>query len=100
MEKHLCECGNLAVWWYMPTFQSGNTPYFCDDCVPRGCECRNRFMGSKFNDGNSTEEDYPEGTEGEDWRWVEHGKIWCYIDTEGRDFPCEDFLYNENGYER
>lgn len=30
------ECGTVAVWFYMP---AGDPAQYCDDCVPRGCDC-------------------------------------------------------------
>ena len=36
--KGKCECGKLAVWYYMP---NDNEWVACDDCVPRGCSCNN-----------------------------------------------------------
>lgn len=33
MLKELCNCGEVAVWDYLPGFSSGSNSYFCDDCV-------------------------------------------------------------------
>ena len=46
--KQKCDCGNIATWLYMPSSSSKENPFYCDDCVPRGCSCNN----------TSLEEDY------------------------------------------
>lgn len=33
-----CDCGSIAKWVYMPQSNLPN-PFFCGECVPRGCEC-------------------------------------------------------------
>jgi hypothetical protein len=42
--------------------------------------------------------DIPDGKEGEDWKWVREG-IWCYIDEKGREYPCVEYMYDEDGWE-
>jgi hypothetical protein len=41
--KELCDCGKVASWCYLPGFSDGS-PYFCDDCVHRGCSCNHRYV--------------------------------------------------------
>lgn len=113
MEKHKCDCGKIAVWCYMPGFSSGNSPYFCDDCVisPEdkiGCSCNWRF--AKEQEGLPT--DLPQGEEGKDWIWLESkddvdgfGPIskedgyWVELDERGRPYPCVEYWYDEEGFE-
>lgn len=84
---------NKAVWDYMPGFSSGKSSYFCDDCVHRGCSCNHRYINEEYpND--------PEGDEGKDWVWVEKDVSWTYIDDKGREYPCGEYDYDPDGYER
>jgi hypothetical protein len=82
--KLKCACGKLAVWIYMP---AEHEYVCCDDCVPRGCVCND-------NDVNN---ETPDGTEGKDWRWLLKDKIWRELDGTGRDMPCCEFWYKEEG---
>jgi hypothetical protein len=91
MLKELCDCGKVAVWCYMPGYSSGSSPYFCDECIHRGCDC---------NYTSIEESDLPEGQEGIDWKWIEDGSIWTSIDDNGREWPCAEYDYDPDGYER
>ena len=91
MLKELCDCGKVAVWCYMPGYSSGSSPYSCDDCVGRGCSCNHRYIN---------EQDTPEGEEGKDWIWVEDGGVWTHVDEKGREYPCAEYDYDPDGYER
>jgi len=101
--KELCGNCNVkkAVWYYMPGFSSGRNPHFCDDCVPRGCEC---------NHYSTRAEDYsPPGDirwddgiiPGEDdqpVKWVTE-TIWTHVDMKGREYPCCEYMYDDDGFE-
>lgn len=108
MEKHKCDCGKIAVWWYMPS----NDMYFCDDCVISesdkiGCSCNWRY--SKEQEGLPS--DVPEGIEGKDWSWIEMDETsemskitkedgyWINLDDRGRPLPCVEYDYDEDGYD-
>ena len=101
MEKELCKkCGNLAVYWYMPGFIDKSSPYFCEDCVSRGCECGHRYVDVNAyyppldEPDLPTEKDYP-------IKWIEEGKIWCSVDENGREYPCGgEYMYDKNGFEK
>jgi len=96
MLRELCDCGKIAVWCYMPGYSSGSSPYSCDDCVGRGCDCNHRYVKDKlFKEG-----DKPEGQEGIDWKWIVDGSIWTSIDDNGREWPCAEYDYDLDGYER
>jgi hypothetical protein len=41
----------------------------------------------------------PDGEEGKDWKWIESGKIWCNIDELGREYPCCEYMYSEDGWD-
>jgi len=101
MELELCrKCGKKAVYWYMPGYIDNSSPYSCEDCVPRGCECGHRYVNVNAyhpplsNPDLPTEKDYP-------IKWIEEGKIWCHVDDKGREYPCGgEYDYNEDGYEK
>ena len=97
--KELCNCGKIAQYWYMPGFSDGN-PFQCEDCVNRGCDCVNRYVDIDSYDPPLDEPDLPEGVEGKDWMWVEVDKIWCHIDDEGRQYPCCEHAYKEDGWDK
>jgi len=94
-----CNCGKVATWLYMPS-NDFNNPFCCDNCVPRGCSCNNRYIG----DGNDFVDETPDlsedGVEGKDWKWLEKDKSWCYIDDKGIQWPCCEWDYDEEGYEK
>lgn len=86
--KEKCDCGKMAVWLYMPGFQDGND-FFCEDCVPRGCECNYHSI------------DYERvGEENVDWKFVdETRKVWTALDINGLEFPCAEYDYSPEGYD-
>ena len=110
---HKCDCGNKAVWLYMPGYSGGANPYSCDDCIidpdnKIGCSCNWRY--GKEQEGLPI--DLPEGIEGKDWAWVEHpgdeymdkitkedDRYWQYLDERGRPYPCAEYDYDEDGFE-
>jgi len=58
-----CNCGEVATWLYMPSSNMVH-PFCCDDCVPRGCSCNNRYIGTTYDfqdDGPDLSEDGIEG---------------------------------------
>ena len=91
MIREHCSCGNIALWVYLPGFSFGDNPYFCDDCVNRGCMCNYRFID---------EEELPNGDEGKDWIWVEVDVAWVFLDEKQREYPCMEFDYEPDGFER
>lgn len=95
-KNELCDCGQKATWLYMPGFKEGR-PFFCDDCVPRGCECNHRYVDVNSYAPPLDSPDLPEGT---DWKWIEKDKVWCYIDEKGREYPCCEYDYEEEGFEK
>lgn len=82
--KELCDCGKVAVWDYMPGYSKGGNSYGCDDCVPRGCDCNHRY-------DEPEEENYP-------IKWIDD-KTWCCVDEQGREYPCVEYWYSEEGWE-
>lgn len=102
----------MAQWIYMPGFSGGANPYFCDDCVSSvddiGCSC----CWNSALEQEGLPQDLPEGIEGKDWRWVENeenefmGEItkedgyWIELDERGRPYPCVEFEYDEDGFDK
>lgn len=99
VEFEKCDCGKKATWLYMPGFQEGS-PFFCDDCVHRGCSCNEySTIDEHYHPpgGISPNEDEIEDV---DWRWKNEEKtMWSRIDEKGRYYPCCEYDYDEDGYE-
>lgn len=87
-----CDCGKKAVWMYAPSSGKDN-PFYCDDCVPRGCSCNHHYLAEDEYDDSPTEDDDP-------IKWIEKDKIWCHIDEQGREYPCIEYWYDEDGFEK
>jgi hypothetical protein len=103
--KHKCECGKLAVYFYMPVTEHGDNHYYCEDCVPVneeiGCSCNWHYC----KDGEQ-----PIGVENVDWKWVvkeadEHiseitkdEKIFINLNEDKKPYPCSEFDYSSDGY--
>ena len=67
-----CDCGKDAIWIYMPYNPNITNPYYCDDCVPRGCTCN-----KEPKDGNWDNLD--------ESNWIQPK------DEKGREYPCVEF---------
>ena len=93
MDKQICSCGRVAVWVYLPGHCDG-VDYFCDECVSRECTCNHRFITSFEEDTEYF--DYPED---ENFRWIKEGEIWVSLDDKGREWPCCEYMYNEEGFD-
>lgn len=102
MTKELClKCKkNIAVWDYMPGFSNGDISVFCDDCVPRGCDCNYIYLDVDAYDPPLDNPSLPEGIEGVDWKWIEKDRIWVDIDEKGREYPCSEYMWDSDGWER
>lgn len=98
MSRFLCECGKLAVWCYMPTCDW--YPYYCKDCVPRGCSCNDEYE-EEYDGKITTIKEIIAWVEekGGKWIWKEEGKSISRVDEQGRLFPCVEFFYREDGWE-
>jgi hypothetical protein len=99
-EKELCECGKMSVWCYLPGYRDGSSPYSCEDCVNRGCDCNHRYVDPNSYHPPLDEPDLPDGEEGVDWTWVdEDKKAWAYIDEKGRQYPCCEYHHDPEGFD-
>jgi hypothetical protein len=100
INKDLCDCGAIAVWSYGPGFSNGDNSNFCEDCVPRGCSCNHKYVSVDSYQPPLEDPYLPEGDEGKDWKWLDEKKThWCYIDEKGREYPCSEFFYDEDGWD-
>ena len=92
--KEICSKCNkkMAVWLYMPGFSDENkSPFFCDDCVSRGCACNHHYI---------KEEEFDDSPKSEDTniKWIDES-TWTHVDEQGREYPCCEYDYEENGYD-
>jgi hypothetical protein len=100
MSKELCDCGKVAIWDYVPGYSEGGNSYSCDDCVPRGCDCNHRYVDVNAYHPPLENPDLPEGDEEKDWKWLDEEEThWCNIDEEGREYPCAEYWYDEEGWD-
>lgn len=89
--KILCQCNQLATWCYMPS--SKNYPYFCDNCVPRGCSCNhNLFPGVEIQDGIDLGENPNPKFK---YKVLEKDRVWAYVDENDRFYPCCEYFEDE-----
>ena len=101
--KDLCDCGKIAVWCYLPGYSDGGNPNSCDDCVPRGCECNHRHVDPNAYHPPLDKPDLPteqDGIEGKDWKWLDEDAEWTQIDGKGREYPCCEYTYSEDGWDK
>ena len=110
-----CSCGKLATWIYMPGFANDNSPFFCDDCVVTKdegpCSCNFKHITS------FTDDELKELKEGLDYKFVVkedliklnpnaevlnfvEGALIYYLNDNGRPYPCAEYEYNEEGFEK
>lgn len=92
IDKEECDCGEMAVWIYMPSSSNHTNPYYCDNCVPRGCSCNYHWVGKTEYD------DLP--PDGVEIKWITDGVCWTDIDDEGREYPCTEYDYCEDGFDK
>ena len=101
--KELCDCGKVAVWCYMPGYSGGDSPYHCDECVNRGCSCNHRYVSVEAYHPPLDNPDLPselDGVENVDWKWCDEEKThWTHIDSKGREYPCCEYMYDEDGFD-
>ncbi len=83
----------------MPGYSGGGNPYSCDSCVPRGCECNHRYIDVNAYHPPLETPELPDGEEGVDWKWIVKDSSWTYIDEKGREYPCCEYMYDEEGFD-
>ena len=97
IEKHSCDCGKKALWWYAPATNDTSNRYFCDECVPRSCSCNYRYVNVDAYSPPLDEPDMPTVAD-EPYVWIEPDVLWVHVDDRGRQHPCVEFWYDEDGY--
>jgi hypothetical protein len=91
--------GKIATWYYMPSTEyADESPFYCDDCVPRGCECQIKRTFAEHDEQRFYVE-FDEMMEA-----FKDGKPHPLMDRhckddEGKLLPCIEFEYNEFGFE-
>jgi hypothetical protein len=98
-DKELCDCGKIAIWCYGPGYMEGGNPNSCDDCVPRGCSCNHYSVDVNAYHPPLSASILPEGEEGVDWKWIAKDAVWANIDEKGREYPCCEYMYSEDGWD-
>lgn len=95
-----CHCKEKdAVWFYLPgSMKNGNE--FCDDCVPRGCDCNVHHR----IEIPMEPQDEPVIYWNEDiTKWTKEltadSVYYESVDEKGRRFPCCEFDYDPEGLE-
>lgn len=90
IKKSVCRCcGKMATYCYMPGYSDDSSPFFCYDCVPKGCSC-NEYNINQLK---------PEGIEGIDWEMVDKSKVhWQKLDIKGNPYTCCEFVCDEEGF--
>ncbi len=125
--KEKCDCGNIGVWAYGPG--GDYNPYYCDECVPRGCSCNN-YSFSDRDDALPLFEQAKDYLSGGDFYILDYGQrrmvqgkhlreirdkseidkefakednllnfLLIPIDDDGREWPCCEYLYEEEGFD-
>ena len=94
LEPKLCSCGKLAKWLYMPGFADESTPFVCEDCIQRGCDCNHRYTNEEYPNNPDLTED---GLENVGWKWIKKGKVWVSLDDKGREWPCAEYEFDTEG---
>jgi hypothetical protein len=100
MGKELCDCGKMAVWFYMPGYEGkkDEQPYYCEECVPRGCSCNH--YSTRGDDYSPPGEDgiYPTESD-QPVKWLDD-HTWTSVDEQGREYPCCEYDYDEKGFDK
>ncbi len=102
--KELCDCGKIAIWLYMPGYSEGGNSFSCDECVHRGCSCNHRYVSVDSYHPPLDNPDLPselDGIENVDWKWLDEEKTrWTHIDDNGREYPCCEYMYDSEGFDK
>ena len=96
MNFRRCNCGKKAVWMYMPSSTLKN-PFYCDDCVPRGCDC-NKYFERDFcspEEYEAFKKGFSNIMEGES----SEGAYFEPLDEKNRREPCCEYEYSPDGFE-
>lgn len=90
MKELCCVCKKeTAIWLYLPG-RYGES--YCDNCVSRGCTCNHHYIKGERAD--------PPPMDHSDWKWIEENEVWSDLDSLGREYPCCEYMYEEDGWEK
>jgi hypothetical protein len=99
-ETPMCDCGNTATYLYGPGHESGENPFYCDECVPRSCDCNHNFTKKHIEElgrgdySFDVSDDYSEEPPQDGaFQWIKEGHIWQHLDEMGRPYPCCEYVY-------
>ena len=95
----LCDCGQIAKWLYVPGFKNNSNPFFCDDRVPRGCDC-NYIYEANFTSKEEYEiekQSFDNIVEKIDSKGL---KYFIPLDEHNREYPCCEYMFNGDGFEK
>lgn len=90
-----------AVWCYMPGHSNG-IDMFCDDCVPRGCSC-NVYSIAEFplkGDDNTNYVFWSADIDDCSNKRNDNSFYYEPVDEKGRRYPCCEYFYDEDGFEK
>ena len=96
MKKFACDCGKMAQWDYAPTTSGTWNPFFCDECVPRGCSCNDDYDCEDMPIKETIEWYNKNGMK---WEWIEEGVSIRHLDEKGRKLPCCEYFFDADGWE-
>jgi len=92
-------CKEKAVYWYAPATNKKCNRYYCEEHVPRGCTCNHRYVKEDAYTPSLNNPDYPT-SEDIPFKWIKENEIWCHLDNKGREYPCCEYWYEEEGFEK
>lgn len=125
--KEKCKCGNIGLWFYGPGEQG--SPVYCDNCVPRGCSCNSYSFSDSpdalplfeqakdfINGGDFYILDYGQRQMAQgkhirvirdkseiDMEFAKEENLLNFllvpVDEEGREWPCCEYFYDEEGFD-
>lgn len=101
------ECDNIAQWCYLPNCDVETLKgFYCDECVPRGCTCNIldfELFGEPDENKNVGFYDKDEKNFDEKDMYKERKDstfYYEYLDEKCRRFPCCEYDYSEDGFEK
>lgn len=97
MNKRLCsKCYNkMATWCYLP-----DDTYYCDDCVPRGCNCRLHEITDNITPKSNQRVLYWDETMTTSTKEKQpNQRFFEYVDEKWRRYPCCEFIFDEIGFD-
>lgn len=102
-ETPMCECGEVAKYLYGPGFSDGSNPFYCDECVPRNCNCNYNYTKKHLDEVGRgaypfdvSDDYYEEPSDDRPFEWIKEGYIWQTVDENGKPYPCCEYVHLES----